>query len=104
MLMCACAAAAVIVFATTEQTNDVLRESLTSSSTDTLDGAIYKMDLINESLAFTIENIQVQRLACTSSALMCPSLLRRSELKTHTLTRSLSIAHRHAWHYRNART
>lgn len=43
----------------TEQSNDFLRDSLAGNATDRLDGAIYKMDLINESLAFTIENIQV---------------------------------------------
>ncbi|TYZ59447.1 hypothetical protein PybrP1_012786 [[Pythium] brassicae (nom. inval.)] len=48
---------------TLHHTNDFLHESLTGSATaaapaDSLDGAVYKMELINESLAFSIENIQ----------------------------------------------
>ncbi|RLN89370.1 hypothetical protein BBJ28_00012948 [Nothophytophthora sp. Chile5] len=38
--------------------NDALRAALTGTSSEALDESIYKMDLINESLAFTIENIQ----------------------------------------------
>ncbi|KAH7488150.1 hypothetical protein PRIC1_007730 [Phytophthora ramorum] len=38
--------------------NDSLRAVLTGSSSGALDESIYKLDLINESLAFTIENIQ----------------------------------------------
>lgn len=37
--------------------NDALRTALTGPS-EALDESIYKLDLINESLAFTIENIQ----------------------------------------------
>ncbi|POM68020.1 Hypothetical protein PHPALM_15872 [Phytophthora palmivora] len=43
---------------TLKTSNDSLRAALTGSSADVLDETIYKLDLINESLAFTIENIQ----------------------------------------------
>lgn len=43
-----------------EQTNDLLHEALTGNAAEALDGAVYKMELINESLAFSIENIQVK--------------------------------------------
>ncbi|KAG2787155.1 hypothetical protein JG687_00013554 [Phytophthora cactorum] len=38
--------------------NDSLRATLAGTSNGTLDESIYKLDLINESLAFSIENIQ----------------------------------------------
>ncbi|RMX65404.1 hypothetical protein DD238_006187 [Peronospora effusa] len=38
--------------------NDSLRAELAGSSSGSMDESIYKLDLINESLAFTIENIQ----------------------------------------------
>lgn len=41
-----------------ETSNDSLRAALAGSSSGSLDESIYKLDLINESLAFTIENIQ----------------------------------------------
>ncbi|CAI5738802.1 unnamed protein product [Peronospora destructor] len=37
--------------------NDSLRAELAGSSSGSMDESIYKLDLINESLAFTIENI-----------------------------------------------
>ncbi|OWZ15120.1 hypothetical protein PHMEG_00011302 [Phytophthora megakarya] len=43
---------------TLKSSNDSLRAALTGRSSDLLDESIYKLDLINESLAFTIENIQ----------------------------------------------
>ncbi|POM59863.1 hypothetical protein PHPALM_31349 [Phytophthora palmivora] len=43
---------------TLKTSNDSLRAALTGRSADVLDETIYKLDLINESLAFTIENIQ----------------------------------------------
>ncbi|KAF4044193.1 hypothetical protein GN244_ATG03473 [Phytophthora infestans] len=41
-----------------ETSNDSLRATLTGTSNGSLDESIYKLDLINESLAFSIENIQ----------------------------------------------
>ncbi|KAG7377083.1 hypothetical protein PHYPSEUDO_012176 [Phytophthora pseudosyringae] len=43
---------------TLKTSNDSLRAALTDTSSGSLDESIYKLDLINESLAFTIENIQ----------------------------------------------
>ncbi|KAE8899490.1 hypothetical protein PF005_g20485 [Phytophthora fragariae] len=43
---------------TLKTANDSLRTALTGSSSEALDESLYKLDLINESLAFTIENIQ----------------------------------------------
>ncbi|KAG6585091.1 uncharacterized protein IUM83_08392 [Phytophthora cinnamomi] len=43
---------------TLKTANDSLRAALTGSSSEALDESLYKLDLINESLAFTIENIQ----------------------------------------------
>ena len=41
-----------------EASNDSLRAALTGSSSGPVDESIHKLDLINESLAFTIENVQ----------------------------------------------
>uniref|UniRef100_K3WIJ1 Uncharacterized protein n=1 Tax=Globisporangium ultimum (strain ATCC 200006 / CBS 805.95 / DAOM BR144) TaxID=431595 RepID=K3WIJ1_GLOUD len=41
-----------------KEANEFLHDSLTAHAAERLDASIYKMDLINESLAFTIENIQ----------------------------------------------
>uniref|UniRef100_M4B3R6 Uncharacterized protein n=1 Tax=Hyaloperonospora arabidopsidis (strain Emoy2) TaxID=559515 RepID=M4B3R6_HYAAE len=41
-----------------ETSNDSLRAALAGSSSGPVDESIYKLDLINESLAFTIENAQ----------------------------------------------
>ncbi|KAL3674141.1 hypothetical protein V7S43_000103 [Phytophthora oleae] len=38
--------------------NDAVRAAMVGTSNGSLDECIYKLDLINESLAFTIENIQ----------------------------------------------
>ncbi|KAI9986946.1 hypothetical protein PInf_026023 [Phytophthora infestans] len=43
---------------TLKTSNDSLRATLTGTSNGSLDESIYKLDLINESLAFSIENIQ----------------------------------------------
>ena len=42
-----------------EKANDGVRESIALSSTESQVAGVAKMDAINESLAFTIENIQV---------------------------------------------
>lgn len=52
--MCCCYCCYVLA----ETANDSLRGALTGSESEALDESIYKLDLINESLAFTIENIQ----------------------------------------------
>lgn len=41
-----------------ETSNDLLRAELAGSSPGSMDESINKLDLINESLAFTIENIE----------------------------------------------
>lgn len=43
-----------------ERANEAVRGALTGHATDTYSDSIAKVDLINESLAFTIDNIQVQ--------------------------------------------
>ncbi|RLN56296.1 hypothetical protein BBJ29_007438 [Phytophthora kernoviae] len=43
---------------TLKTSNDSLRAALSGSASESLDESIYKLDLINESLAFSIENIQ----------------------------------------------
>ncbi|ETI31913.1 hypothetical protein F441_21072 [Phytophthora nicotianae CJ01A1] len=43
---------------TLKKSNDSLRSTLTGTSSGSLNESIYKLDLINESLAFSIENIQ----------------------------------------------
>jgi len=48
----------MVLLVLAETANDSLRSALTGSSSGSLDESIYKLDLINESLAFTIENIQ----------------------------------------------
>ncbi|KAJ0399849.1 hypothetical protein ATCC90586_005391 [Pythium insidiosum] len=40
------------------ESNAALKKAATEHPTDTMERGIYKMDLINESLAFTIENLQ----------------------------------------------
>ncbi|GLE03794.1 hypothetical protein PINS_up012696 [Pythium insidiosum] len=40
------------------ESNAALKKAATDHPTDTMERGIYKMDLINESLAFTIENLQ----------------------------------------------
>lgn len=42
-----------------ERGNEAVRGALTGHATDTYSDSIAKVDLINESLAFTIDNIQV---------------------------------------------